>query len=134
MAVLIIDEALNPRLATELKRRGRDAASAAHLGYKGFKDPELLRAIAKEHPGAVLVTADDNMPAEHAEVLRETEVTVATIDPARPAGYVQEHWEFEVVQRWAHKMAEQEPGTWRRYGRSARAWSPSKRPRGSRRP
>jgi predicted nuclease of predicted toxin-antitoxin system len=132
--LLIIDENLNHRLATELRRRGRAAKSAAELGYKGLKDPELLVKIARDYPGsdAVLVTADDNMPAEHAEILRETRVTLATIDPARPVDLPQEQWEWEVVQRWAHRMAEQESGGWRRYGRSAREWTPPKRPRSPR--
>ena len=125
--LLIIDEALNPRLGTELRRRGRNAVGAAQLGYRGLKDPELLEAIARDHPDAVLVTSDDHMPADHASDLRRTGVTLATIDPARPAELTQEQWEFDVVQRWAHKMADQQPGSWRRYGRSVRDWSPSKR-------
>lgn len=125
--LLIIDEALNPRLATELRRRGRNALGAGQLGYKGLKDPNLLTAIARDHPGAVLVTSDDHMPADHPEDLRRTYVTLATIDPARPAELTQEEWEFEVVQRWAHKMIEQEIATWRRYGRSARDWTPPRR-------
>ncbi len=99
--LLIIDEALNPRLAAELRRRGRSALAAGQLGYKGLKDPELLSRIAWDHPDAVLVTSDDHMPADHAEELRRTGVTIATIDPARPAGLTQEQWEFDVVQRWA---------------------------------
>jgi predicted component of type VI protein secretion system len=127
--LLIIDEALNPRLATELRRRGRHARSAAQLGYKGLRDPELLRAIAQDHPDAVLVTSDDHMPADHPEHLRRTGLTIATIDPARPRELTQEQWEFDVVQRWAHKMTEQEPGSWRRYGRSARDWTSPRRVR-----
>jgi hypothetical protein len=127
VARLIIDENLNKRLASTLQRRGRDAISVSELGYKGLKDPELLSAIAGDPSDVVLVTGDDHMPAEHADILQRTGIAVATVDPARPPGFTEEQWGWEVVERWAHKMAEQKPGTWRRYGRAARDWKPPRR-------
>ncbi|HZD69504.1 MAG TPA: hypothetical protein VFA45_11505 [Actinomycetes bacterium] len=126
---LIIDEALTKRIAVTLRKRGRDASGIPELGYKGLEDPKLLRAIARDHPGAVLVTSDDHMPDEHGEILLELGITLATIDGRRPAEYEhrQEEWEWEIVHRWAHKMAEQEPGTWRRYGNRVTQWKARKR-------
>jgi hypothetical protein len=131
---LIIDENLNKRLASTLQRRGRDAVSVSELLYRGMKDPELILAIANDHPLAVLVTGDDNMPAAHADILRSTGIAVATVDPVRPLEFTQEQWAWEVVERWAHRMAEQKPGTWRRYGLAVREWKPPKRVRRPRAP
>ncbi len=128
--LLIIDESLSKRIAHVLQLRGRDALGVPELGYRGLTDPELLHEIAKDHPGAVLVTSDDHMPDEHGEILLEIGITLATIDGRRPAEYEhhQEKWEWEIVQRWAHKMAEQELGTWRRYGSRVTQWKARKRP------
>jgi hypothetical protein len=127
---LIIDESLNKRIAHVLRLRGREARGVPELGYKGLTDPELLYKIAKDHPGAVLVTSDDHMPEEHGQLLLELVITLATIDGRRPAEYKhqQEAWEWEIVHRWAHKMADQEPGTWLRYGSRVTRWKARKRP------
>src|SRR6266511_1228980 len=116
--LLIIDESLTPRIASTLRNRGRAARGVADLGYKKSKDPDLLAIIAKEHPDAVLVTTDDDMPNEHGDLLRIYEITLAVVDGRRPYEYLddQEAWEWDIVHRWAHKMADQERGTWRRYG------------------
>lgn len=65
-AALVIDASLNKRIATELKRRGRDAIALSELKLRHEKDPDLLRALALHYgeQSWVLVTADDNMPAE----------------------------------------------------------------------
>src|SRR6266536_2241852 len=127
MAPLITDESLDTRLAGSLRRRGRDSASIASMGLKGLEDPDLVRAIIEEYPKAVLVTADDHMPEHHPADLTGTGITVATIDPQRPAHLAEKQWHWETVHRWAHRMAEQPRGTWYRYGELIGPWRP--RPR-----
>ncbi len=86
---LVIDADLNKHIATELKRRGRHAVAISELELRHAKDPELLRSLA-EHFGDdpwVLVTADDNMPAVHPEVIEEVSATLATVDGRRPPAY-----------------------------------------------
>lgn len=128
MATLLIDADLSKRLSTELKRRGRDAVNAHELGIGRELDPNLLRSAAAffdDRPW-VLVTADDSMPATHAAVIAELEATVATLD-GRWERHMddQELYKWEVVQRWAHVMADQDAGTIRRYTpNSHRLWTP----------
>jgi hypothetical protein len=131
-ATIVIDASLNKRIATELKRRGRDAIALSELELRHAKDPELLHALA-EHFGNrlwVLVTADDNLPAAHADVVAEVSATIATIDPKRSAIYAEDEdaWGREVVHRWAHVMERQPRGSVRRYSeRGGRKWSPRRR-------
>jgi len=113
--LLLIDENLTPRIAAELRKRRKNSIAIVKTNLKGSNDPDLLRAIAREYKGAVLVTADDNMPATHADVLAETAVTLAIVAALPNAGYSHEEWEREIVHRWAHKMEEQPPGSVRRY-------------------
>lgn len=131
-ATLVIDASLNKRIATELKRRGRDAIALSELQLRHAKDPELLQALA-EHYGErpwVLVTADDNLPAAHADVVAEVNATIATIDPRRSVAYADDEdaWGREVAHRWAHMMERQPMGSVRRYSdRGGRKWLPRRR-------
>ena len=131
-AALVIDASLNKRIATELKRRGRDAIALSELQLRHAKDPELLRALAEhfaERPW-VLVTADDNLPATHADVVSEVNAKIATIDPRRSPTYAMDEdaWGREVAHRWAHMMERQQPGSVRRYSdRGGRKWTPRRR-------
>jgi hypothetical protein len=125
--VLIIDESLAKRLATELTNRNREAVSVAKLGFRGTKDPELLAKIAlrfRDQPW-ILVTGDDHLPADHAEAVLETAATIATVDPRRnPAYSTQESRKREVVHRWAHVMQLQTAATVRRYSvHGHRVWT-----------
>ena len=125
-AILVIDESLNPRIAAEVRARGRDAISVQQLRLKGKKDPALLTQIYRLHPTCVLVTADEAMPIEHPEQIKLAMATLAIISGRRPSEYAkdQESWEREIVQRWAHKMPHQAPQTILRYGASgSRAWT-----------
>ena len=129
---MVIDEDLLPRLATDLRRRGRDAQSVAQLDLRHATDPELLEALAgRDDLGDwILVTGNDRMPEEHPETFRRLAPTVATIDPRQSEPLKELHWRFDVVQRWAHRIQEQEPGTVCRYtlGRGGIAWTPRRRP------
>lgn len=78
----------------------------------------------------MLVTADDGLPAEHAEALSEVGGTIATLEPNREAGWPLDAWRRELVHRWAHVMQDQSPATMRRYGlRRHRPWRPRPRRR-----
>lgn len=113
--VVVIDSSLNPRLSTELKSRGRLAVRTAELGLKRSLDPELLRELSDRFDDFVLVTADDAMPHEHAELVTELSATIATIDPRIPSSYNADSWGREIVHRWVHRMETQPNGSSRRY-------------------
>ncbi|MBU1226419.1 MAG: DUF5615 family PIN-like protein [Actinobacteria bacterium] len=128
--LLVIDENLNPRLATELNKRGFVARRVRYFGLSGEKDHELLPALKEQLAGSdwMLITADDRMPHTHGPLLDELGITVATIDPRVPDGRLLEEWRRDVVHRWVHKMEEQAQGTIRRYSeRAHRSWTPIKR-------
>lgn len=128
--LLVIDADLPNRLAIALGARGRRALSAKSLGLADAKDYELLRHLARRLGSEdwVLVTGDDAMPAEHAQVIYETDATIATIHPKRPAGLSEHHWRVDVVHRWAHAMQGQQPRLVRRYSLSRPAvWTPRQR-------
>jgi hypothetical protein len=131
-ATLVVDADLNKRIATELKRRGRNAIGVSELQLRHALDPDLLRALAQLLHGErwVLVTGDDNMPAVHADVIAELNATIATIDPRRPADYAdnEDGWGREIVHRWAHVMEGQPSGASRRYSEGGgRKWSRRRR-------
>jgi hypothetical protein len=130
--VLVIDANLPTSLAGSVKKRGREAVSAAELGLAhNVKDPELLQALADQYADKaewILVTGDDMMPAEHGQVIIETRATVATIFPEYPDGVTEHAWNVDVVQRWAHAMQEQQVGSVRRYSMgSSKPWRPRRR-------
>lgn len=129
--LLVVDEDLSKRIATELRRRGKNARSSASLGLKGLKDPPLLVALHSRHPECVLITGDDAMPATHAEDLATYRITLAIIGPVNPKSQLAEsEWEHEVAQRWAHLMESQPSGSIRRYTLAGgRAWTTRRRSR-----
>jgi hypothetical protein len=55
--LIVVDEGLAPALATELRERGRAAATVAELGLAGASDADVLAAVAAR--GGVLVTTHD---------------------------------------------------------------------------
>lgn len=127
--ILLIDENLTRRIASELRKRGKNAIAIVSTELKGAKDPDLLLAIARDHPNAVLITGDDNLPATHRDVLKETGVTLAIVSPEREPSYSTEEWEREIVHKWAHKMEAQEAGSIRRYFLvGSRPWRTRRRP------
>ena len=125
--LLVLDASLSRRIAAELKGRGRAAAAAAELGLARAGDPELLRGLARrmgDQPW-VLVTADDFLPAEHADLVAELGATIATVQArGRGRGVDEERFARETCHRWAHAMAGQAPGAVRRYSPEAnRPWT-----------
>jgi hypothetical protein len=119
---LIIDEGLDKRIALQLRGRGRSASSLEELDLLGIKDQPLLKTIAADHRGSVLVTNDDNLPADHRETLKVTRVTVAIVEPQKPSHLKEKEWQYEVIHRWAHQMSEQRAGSVRRYGERSVIW------------
>lgn len=116
--LLVIDEDIDKRVATELKSRGRRAVATSELQLYGMKDEPLLQELVSRFGASsawVLVTGDDAMPDDHGDVLTELRVTLATIDLRRPAATKELEWRKDVIHRWAHAMVAQEPGSIRRY-------------------
>jgi hypothetical protein len=112
---LILDEDMNRNIAYELRRRGyRDATSASHLGLagRGVKDPVWLYIIARSQTPSVLVTYDNKMCRVHRAAILRRGSTLAVIDNrADRRGRTREEYAREVIHRWAHRMADQTPGT-----------------------
>jgi predicted nuclease of predicted toxin-antitoxin system len=64
--LLFIDESLSKKLAAVLKQRGRAAVASSELELLELKDEPLLREVYKDREDIVFVTADDDLPREHA--------------------------------------------------------------------
>jgi hypothetical protein len=128
--LLVVDEDLSKRIATELRRRGRNAKTVAALGLKGWNDPRLLERLHEIDSDCVLISGDDDMPATHAADLAKHGTTVAIVhpwDPTRPL--TEPEWEHEIVQKWAHRIETQPSRTIRRYTLDGgRRWTVRKRP------
>lgn len=128
---LVIDASLNRRLVGELKGRGRAAVSVADLGLGRSTDAELLRGLARRLADIewVLVTADDTLPEEQAELIETLSVTVATVEwRSRAPRAGREQAARDTCHRWAHAMATQSPGSRRRYSPERnRRWTSRRR-------
>ncbi len=112
--LLYLDEDVPKRLSPELKARGRNVLSIYTDRRTGTLDPDLITMLAARFGDAVvLVTANESMPIDHAEVLQSSGLTLAVIDGDHDMP--QDSWRRETVHRWAHLMENQERGTWRRY-------------------
>jgi hypothetical protein len=117
--LLVLDENLPRRLKTELDKRGRPAKRLNEFGLVGNLDPSLIASLSDSIDTLwVLVTADDAMPLEHGAILRQYELTVATIDPWKPHGRDTDSWRRDVVHRWVHAMDSQADRTTMRYSLS----------------
>ena len=126
---MVIDENLAKRLGAELRYRGRPACGVYELQLKGTLDPDLLPILHALYDDFVLVTADDNMPDDHADTIAEyVDSTIATIRPGDSQDPNQDAYEREIVHRWAHKIHTQDTGTIRRYSlRGHGLWTPKKK-------
>lgn len=88
-------------------------------------DPSLLAALAEKIDVPwILVTADDQMPGVHREVVTTLGLTIATIDGRHPPGSREDERQRDAVHRWAHVMQAQPELSIRRYSPSAyRNWT-----------
>lgn len=130
--LLVIDEEMNKRLATELNRRGKSARGLLSLLPRGMKDPELLERLAEKEPDCVLITGDDAMPIDHPEAVDKTTIAIAIVHPEPETGFTPDQWDAEIVHRWAHRIEHQTAGTVRRYTLNGSSpWRHRKRPRPS---
>ena len=130
--LLVIDASLDNRLATELKYRAREAVPLSQLNLHRLEDPDLLAELFVRIPDRswVLVTADDTMPEEWADVIEWLRPTIATIDPRRKTQQTDDEWGRDVVHRWAHVMQSQAAHSIRRYRASGHGlWKPRRRRR-----
>jgi hypothetical protein len=125
---LLVLDGLGTGLAAQLRARGHRALACAALGLAGADDPALLRELSGRLAGMqdwVLVTIDDALPGEQAELIADTRATIATILPSWPEGMSEYGWYADVVHRQAHRMQQQTPHTVRRYGLAhSQAWRP----------
>jgi len=134
--VLVIDDSLHPRLARELRNRGRRSRHIEDLALRSSLDPQVLRSVFSHFDDPVLITGDDDMPAEHAGVIASVGATIATIrhwtqKESRIGTWegqqhrTEEEWDQEIVHRWAHVMQLQRTGSIRRYGLAKHGiWKP----------
>jgi hypothetical protein len=126
--LLVLDACLGDGLAAQLRVRGHHAIAGTAIDLAGADDPALLRALAARFDGEhewVLVTIDDALPGEQAELIRETRPTIATILPSWPEGMAEYGWYADVVHRQAHRIGAQTPHTVRRYGLArSQPWRP----------
>jgi hypothetical protein len=126
--LLVLDASLGNALAAQLRVRGHRAIAGASIGLASADDPGLLRALAARFDDEqewVLVTIDDALPGEQAELIRETRPTIATILPAWPEGLSEYGWYADVVHRQAHRIQAQTPHAMRRYGLArSQPWRP----------
>lgn len=115
---LVMDEDVNWKIAPELTARGYDATSSEQMGLAGrrVKDPVWLYILTRQTEACVLVTYDNDMPRRHKADLIKRVSTLAVIDSkADKRGLTREQYTREVVHRWAHRMANQAPGSRFRY-------------------
>jgi predicted nuclease of predicted toxin-antitoxin system len=99
--LLLLDENLPRRLATELTARGRHARSLRGPA----SDSELIASLDAD---VVLVTTDGALPRE----FRRSGATLAIVHARDEAT------KRETVHHWAHRMAAQPAGSVRHYRRN----------------
>jgi len=111
------------RIAEELARRGyRDATSPHQLGDADMKDPPLLKLIHKTLEPAILVTFDNKLPRQHADLIAQYGTTLAVVDKdAQPSDLNREEYWREVIHRHAHRMAAQAAESRFKYNRRQRS-------------
>jgi hypothetical protein len=117
--VLVIDEDLNWKVAAELRARGFASTTSVYergLAGRGMKDPVWLYLLSREPTARVLVTFDNKMPTVHRASILRRGSTLAIIDSkADREGLTTEEYKRDVMHRWAHRMAAQQPGTRYKY-------------------
>lgn len=130
---MVLDEDMWPRLANELRGRGKQAIALKSTDLAGSDDPDLIATIGS-WTDTMLVTRDDNMPSEHDAAIATAQLTIAVVAPRVSDEFTEQSWEREIVHRWVHLMETQEPNSIVRYTPNGRGpWRPRKRPPRARR-
>jgi hypothetical protein len=130
---IVLDEDMWPRLANELRGRGKQAIALKNTELAGTDDPDLIATIGS-WTDTILLTRDDNMPSEHEGAIASVQLTIAVVAPRASDEFTELSWEREIVHRWAHQIEVQEPTSIFRYTLNGRnAWRPRKRPPRARR-
>jgi hypothetical protein len=130
---MVLDEDMWPRLASELRGRGKQAIALKNTELTGSDDQVLINAIGS-WTDTILLTRDDNMPSEHEGAIASVQLTIAVVAPRASDEFTELSWEREIVHRWVHLMEVQEPSSIIRYTPNARSpWRPRKRPPRARR-
>lgn len=130
----MLDEDMWPRLASELRGRGKQAMALKNTDLAGTDDPVLIRTLGA-WTDTMLLTRDDNMPSEHEGDIASSQLTIAVVAPRTSDAFTEQSWEREIVHRWVHLMEIQEPGSIIRYTMNGRSpWRPRRRPPRARRP
>lgn len=129
--LLVIDATFDDRLARQLTDRGRKAVSVRTHHFGDASDDVLLTSLANEYAGQdwMLITSDDAMPNEHKGAIDSLgHLTIATVSGDRPKGMHPEHYKYEVVHRWVHRMQERSAGEiWRYHLAGSNLWRPKRR-------
>lgn len=87
-----------------------------------MKDPVWLYILSRQLTPCVLVTFDNRMPTRHRADLVKRNSTLAVIDSKAPrGGRTREQYTREVIHRWAHRMANQTPGSRYKYRLTGRS-------------
>jgi hypothetical protein len=130
---MVLDEDMWPRLATELRGRGKQAIALKNTELKGSDDQDLIKAIGS-WTDTILLTRDDNMPSEHEGAIASVQLTIAVVAPRASDEFTEQSWEREIIHRWLHLIEFQGPGSIIRYTHNGRSlWRPRKRPPRARR-
>src|SRR6266852_2636283 len=73
---MVLDEDMWPRLANELRGRGKQAIALKNTELAGSDDPDLIATIGS-WTDTILLTRDDNMPSEHEGPIASVQLTIA---------------------------------------------------------
>ena len=78
---MVLDEDMWPRLATELRGRGKQAIALKNTELVGSDDQDLIKTIGS-WTDTILLTRDDNMPSEHEGAIASVQLTIAVVAPS----------------------------------------------------
>lgn len=111
---VVLDADVNWKLAHEIRKRGRENATALKLErIDDLKDGALLKTLAAGFEPCVLVTWDNRMRHAHAAEIRHFGSTVAVINRTGLDLWAgsEETYVRNAVHRWLHRIEVQEAGT-----------------------
>jgi hypothetical protein len=111
---VVLDADINWKLAHELRRRGREDATALRIeGLDDLKDGAVLKALARDYEPCVLVTWDNKMPRAHEAELKHFGSTLAVVNRAGLDAWFgsEEQYVRNAIHRWLHRIEVQDEGS-----------------------